>query len=59
MYMMLWKLAFWKQNQMLILLQSKGRLKFHINKVCKVHYIYCNGQVCVGYSKDILMVHPS
>jgi hypothetical protein len=37
---------------MLILLQSKGRQKFHITKVSS-GYFYCNVQFCVGYGRDI------
>jgi hypothetical protein len=46
-----------KWNQMLILLQSKGRPKFHINKV-SLSYFYCNVQFCVGYGRDIWMLWP-
>jgi hypothetical protein len=37
---------------MLILLQSKDRPKFHINKI-SLFYFYCNVQFCVGYGTDI------
>jgi len=46
------EVAFQKGNQMLILLWSKGRPKFHINKVSLGHF-YCNVQFCVGYGRDI------
>jgi hypothetical protein len=43
---------------MLILLQSKSKLKIHIDKV-SIGYVYYNVQFCVVYSKDIETIQPS
>jgi hypothetical protein len=43
---------------MLILLWSKGRPKFHINKL-SLSYFYCNVQFCVGCGREILMYQHS
>jgi hypothetical protein len=51
-YIMRSELAFQKLNQMLILLQSKGTPKFHINTE-SLGYFYCNVKLCVGYSRNI------
>jgi hypothetical protein len=54
-HMMWCEMAFQKWNQMLILMQSKHRPKFHINKV-SLGYFYHNIQFCVGYGREIWML---
>jgi hypothetical protein len=50
---MMWcEIAFQNWNQTLILLRSKGRPKFHINKG-SLGYLYCNVQYCVGNGSGI------
>jgi hypothetical protein len=45
------QLAFQMWNQMLILLRSKGRPKFHINNISLGDF-HSNVEFCVGYGRD-------
>jgi hypothetical protein len=56
-HVMMWIGISEMELNVLILFRSKGRPKFHINKV-RLGYFCCNVQFCVSYVRDVWMLQP-